>query len=161
MRITKLNLDAGRGCEIHVSGKFASLDALMIIKGGHAVSIWYTSRTTYRLRQRMISRLDSTSITRRFTWAFVHSSRYKRTSTQAYRAAFVWRLPPRLSRGRVALPKEVGTGHAPQNMAKLDAKPSRYGLSPAMTRSCATMPTPTPCRAKRVGANSWTSLVMN
>src|SRR5680860_1369 len=53
------------------------------------------------------------------------------------RAELAARSPPRLSRCRVVIPDEAGSGAAPQSIAKEASEARRSGLSPAVMSSWA------------------------
>jgi hypothetical protein len=67
-------------------------------------------------------------------------------------AALAWRSPPRLSRCRLVLPDDAGTGLTPQSAAKAASEWSRWGLSPAVISSAAALLGPTPNRSRSAGA---------
>ena len=74
-----------------------------------------------------------------------------------HKALFARRSPPRLSRWRSVRPEDAGIGDTPHRWAKAASERSRWGLSPAVTRSWPAVSTPIPGRATRVGAAALTS----
>src|SRR3954452_4305889 len=67
------------------------------------------------------------------------------------RALLAARSPPLLSRWRVVLPDEAGTGLTPHRAAKLASERKRCTLSPAVRSNCAADSWPIEFRATRVG----------
>src|SRR3954470_13047634 len=72
------------------------------------------------------------------------------------RALLAARSPPLLSRWRVVLPDEAGTGLTPHRAAKLASERKRCTLSPAVRSNCAADSWPIEFRATRLGASSST-----
>jgi hypothetical protein len=68
-----------------------------------------------------------------------------------HKAWLARRSPPRFSRWRSVRPEEAGMGAVPHRCAKAGSERSRWGLSPAVTRSCPAVSIPTPGSASRVG----------
>ena len=66
-------------------------------------------------------------------------------------ALLACRSPPLLSRCRIVLPDEAGTGLTPQSAAKLASDRKRSGLSPAVSRSCAAPVCPIEVTGDKVG----------
>ena len=62
------------------------------------------------------------------------------------------RSPPRLSRCRSVRPEDAATGEEPQSAAKDASVLRRWGLSPAVTRSCAATSVPIPNWSSSSGA---------
>ena len=73
------------------------------------------------------------------------------------RALLAWRLPPRLSRCRLVLPDDAGSGAAPHSIANAASEVRRSGFSPAVTMNWAAQSVPTPLISSRAGASSATS----
>src|SRR2546427_820204 len=71
----------------------------------------------------MISGLVSPSSVRRCTYARVRGSDPMRVNTIRQSAWLAWRLPPRLSRQRVTLPEDAGTGATPHRCAHAASEP--------------------------------------
>jgi hypothetical protein len=67
-------------------------------------------------------------------------------------AARAARSPPWLRRCRRVLPEEAGIGATPHRWANAASDRSRWGLSPAVTSSCAAVHTPTPETSRSAGA---------
>ena len=85
----------------------------------------------------MISFVVRPSPSRRATYLRVRSSLLMRVNTMRQSAWLAWRLPPGLSRCRVVLPDDAGSGATPQRCAKAASLVSRWGLSPAATSKIA------------------------
>src|SRR5438552_13613579 len=82
----------------------------------------------------------------------VAGSCWRRCRTTVCRARLSWRSPPRLSRCRVVLPLEAGTGATPARRAKAASDRSRPGCEQA-TISCAATIGPTPGSSSNAGAH--------
>lgn len=68
-----------------------------------------------------------------------------RTRVKRPRALLASRSPPRCRRWRSVCPELAGMGATPQSRANTASDLSRWGLSPAVTRSCPAVSTPTRC----------------
>src|SRR3954447_18203483 len=77
-----------------------------------------------------------------------------RVTTTRWRAALARLSPPRLSRWRVVLPLEAGTGQAPHSFANAASERIRSGLSPTRSSIAAAVPAPIPCAWTSSGARA-------
>ena len=76
----------------------------------------------------MASSFDLPSAILRPTKAWVFLSVRSRLIAIMCRARLAWRLPPRLSRCRLVLPDDAGSGEVPQSMAQAASEPKPLGV---------------------------------
>ena len=102
----------------------------------------------------MASSFDLPSAILRPTKAWVFLSVRSRLIAIMCRARLAWRSPPRLSRCRLVLPDDAGSGEVPQSMAQAASERSRSGLSPAVTSSWPAVSMPMQGRSRSLAPSS-------